>query len=199
MEKHSNLQEEIDEVYKYIIEEEKILPYDYRMAIGWGVIAILFFIFVEMLFGWNILFGVFITVLVGAGAVGIEFFLMRKKTQRSGFFTLSKKQKFIESIYIISIIFGLLLSILFFQQKLYSYIYTSWIFLISFANFVYAYIAESKKIKRYAMIGIELSVILFLIDLSGWIEIKIVSQIVAIGYIGFGLVIYGIQYLLKNE
>lgn len=199
MEKHSNLQEEIDEVYKYIIEEEKILPYDYRMAIGWGVIAILFFIFVEMLFGWNILFGVFITVLVGAGAVGIEFFLMRKKTQRSGFFTLSKKQKFIESIYIISIIFGLLLSILFFQQKLYSYIYTSWIFLISFANFVYAYIAESKKIKRYAMIGIELSVILFLIDLSGWIEIKIISQIVAIGYIGFGLVIYGIQYLLKNE
>jgi len=108
---------------------------------------------------------------------------------------LSKIQKFIESVFALHVIFGILLSIVLVQAMLVEYIYLIWVFLIGSAGYIAGFTINSKLFLDHGKISVLGSIVLFL--LSFMYDMTLLNQLFAIFMIGVGYIYLGIE--LKKE
>ena len=186
---------QIDGIQKALIESKKFVPYDSKMLIGWGVIAISLFTFAEPLLRERLMYGIFFLVGMIFFGFAIEYLLTKKENRKYDLKHFTKLQKFAELIYGFNVLFGIVLSIVFVKFQLVGYAYLSWVFLLGISGYVLGFVINSKSYLNHGKISMIASLILMIINLFQ--EISFVDQLFAIGMIGLGYIYLGMR--LKKE
>jgi len=194
-ESKNDVLKKLKEIHTSLLENEKFMPYNFNAIIVWGVVAIFLFIFASNIFKISIIYGsIFLIVFLGFGAL-VEYFLIKNENKKYDMPYFNKLQNFVEKVYVINIIFGIFLTIIFVQSMLIDYIYIIWIFLIGSAGYIAGFSINSKLFTYHSIISISVAFTLFI--LSTFFNITIFNQLAAIVVIGFGYIYLGIR--LKRE
>ena len=179
-----------------MIVNNKLIPYDYRALITWGVIASLLFTFSELLLSFSFLFAiVFIVFCILLGLI-IDYKLTKKQNYLLGINSFTSMQILIFKMTISIFIFLGIFSILSFKIDEYSFIYILWIFLIGIFSLMLSFLIKSNIYNTHAKVLIFSSILLLLLSMLLNKEfISLLGQILCIIEIGFGYILIGI---LKN-
>jgi magnesium-transporting ATPase (P-type) len=190
--------EQLDQIHGALIDEEKFMPYDYRMLIIWGVISAVLFLTTPTVSDYSLLvMSLYIASIIASGFL-LENYLMKKINKKYDLEKFTKKQKFIETICTIAVFFSLLLSVAFFSKGLITYGFLSWMILLSFANYVMGFVMNNKNFIKVGVFGLVAAAIVFILAIL--IDDNILSayiSYIAALIIGGGLVYLG--FMMKKE
>ena len=195
MESKEDILKQLDEIHSSLLDSEKFMPYNFNVIIMWGVVSILLFLFASYMFEQSIYIGItfLITMLSGGGAV--EYFLTKKENKKYDIQNFTKIQKFIEKVFTLNMIFGILISIVLVQNELVSYIYLIWVFLIGVAGYIVGFTINSKIFLKHGTISAIMSLVLFAFNIL--FDFSMLNQAFAVISLGFGYIYLGIK--LKKE
>jgi len=183
--------ERLNEIHSTLVDKEKFLPYNYNILILWGVISAVLFLTFERVASFGVVYSVgYILGFVLLGTL-VEYYFMKIENSKYDLSNLTKTQKFIESIYGFSTVFGGFMTYLFLQNDLVSYAYIIWIFLLGLNKFMIGFAINQKRFQRAGILSISISFILFLTSLYG-IDTKEVGKYLAVIFVSGGCVYLGI-------
>jgi hypothetical protein len=182
---------QLDDIHSSLVESERFMPYNYNVVIMWGVSSIIMILFTQTIFEMSILYGViFLIFILGIGWIA-EYIMTKQENQKYDIDRYTKIQKFTESIFTFSVIFGILISLLLAKNMLISYIYLVWVFLLSLSGYLAGFVVNSKLFLRHSQYSMSISFILFILTL--FFDIAIFNQIFALLSIGVGYIFIGIK------
>ncbi len=187
---------QLNQIHSTLVDREKFLPYNYNILILWGVISGILLLTYEDVAKINLLLSVgYILGFVLVGSV-IEFYFMKKENKKYDLFTLTKTQKFIETVYGINTIFGVMLTYLLVSSSLTEYSYIVWIFLLGFSKYMVGFATNLKQFSYTGILSIIVAFILFLVTFNG-IDTKEIGKYLAVVFISGGCIYLGL--ILNKE
>ena len=175
---------------------KKLIPYDYRALITWGVISSFLFTFSQSILSFSIILGTIFIVFFVFFGLFIDYKLTKKENLLVEINSFTSMQILIFKITISIFVFLSLFSILSLKINEYSFIYILWIFLIGLFSLILSFLTSTKIYDIHSKILILTSVFLLFLSLFFSSQfISLLSQILCIIEIGFGYILIGI---LKN-
>jgi hypothetical protein len=185
------------------LEEKKFVPYEPNALIMWGVVTSILFLFTETMiirFG-VVVGGLFLAVCITGAAIS-EHHMTKKVNQRLKNEELTKKQKFIEMVYIFHSIFGILMTVALVKAEATNLIYVIWIFLIGFVSFIAGHILNQKSFTYHGIASAMIAFgILYMIYFSpnGLVNsgLSYLFRILSVMIIGGGYIWLGLE--MKRE
>ncbi len=187
---------QLNQIHSTLVDKEKFLPYNYNILILWGVIAGILFLTYEEVANINLFYGVgYILGFILLGS-GVEFYFMKQENKKYDLSTLTKTQKFIESIYGLNTIFGVMITYLLISNSLIEYSYIVWIFILGLNKYMVGFATNLKKFSYVGIINIIIAFLLFSATLYG-IETKEVGKYLAVIFVSGGCIYLGLA--LKKE
>ena len=187
---------QLNQIHSTLVDKEKFLPYNYNILILWGVISGVLLLTYEEVAKINLLLSVgYILGFVLVGSI-VEFYFMKKENKKYDLFTLTKTQKFIETVYGLNTIFGVMLTYLLVSNSLTEYSYIVWIFLLGFSKYVVGFATNLNQFSYTGILSIIVAFILFLATLYG-IDTKEVGKYLAVIFVSGGCIYLGL--ILNKE
>ncbi len=128
------------------VEEKQYIPYEPNTLIVWGVTMAIVFMFTQSVIDslGLVAGGLFLAICMTFSAM-IEHNMTKKATKKRETLLLTKKQNFMESVYIFKSIFAILMTALFVKIDAINLIYVVWIFTIGFTSFIAGHILNQKS------------------------------------------------------
>ncbi len=190
-ESKEDLLKRLDEIHEALAESRKFVPYDCKMLIVWGVIALSLIVFAEPLFRERVAYGM--VFLVGMILLGfaIEYLLTKKENRKYDLAEFTKLQRFAEVVYGFNVIFGIVLSVIFVKFHLVGYAYLSWVFLLGVSGYMLGFVINSKSYLNHGKISVVASLILLIVNLFQ--ETVLIDRLFAIVTIGLGYIYLGMR------
>ncbi len=182
---------QLNQIHSTLVDKEKFLPYNYNILILWGVISGVLLLTYEGVAKINLLLSVgYILGFVLVGAI-VEFYFMKRENKKYDLFTLTKTQKFIETVYGLNTIFGVMLTYLLVSNSLTEYSYIVWIFILGVNKYMVGFATNLKQFNYTGILSIIVAFILFLTTLYG-IDTKEIAKYLAVIFISGGCIYLGI-------
>ena len=194
---------QIHQIKESLIDNQKFVPYEPNALIMWGIVTSILFIFAqEVLENFGIVMGCLFLAFFISVAAFIEYHMTKKINKKYEIEVLTRKQKFIESIYMFHSLFGILMTAVLVQAGAMNLIYVIWIFVIGFTSYTAGHIMNQKSFTYHGIVSALLAFgILYLIYFtpnglqdSG---LSILFRILAVIFLGGGFVWLGIS--MKKE
>ena len=196
MSKKEKALNQLNQIHSTLVDKEKFLPYNYKILILWGVIIGVLLLTYEEIAKINLLLSVgYILGFVLVGSV-VEFYFMKKENKKYELFTLTKTQKFIETVYGINTIFGVMLTYFLVSNSLTEYSYIVWIFLLGFSKYLVGFATNQKQFSYTGILSIIVAFILFLVALYG-IDTKEIGKYLSVIFISGSCIYLGL--ILNKE
>ena len=188
---------QLNQIHSTLVDKEKFLPYNYNILILWGVISAILFLTYEDVAKINLLLSTgYILGFILIGSV-IEFYFMKLENKKYDLSSLTKTQIFIESIYGLNTLFGILITNLFISHSLNEYSYIVWIFILGVNKYMVGFATNLKKFTQVGIINIIIAFILFLATLYG-IDTHQLGKYLAVLFVSGGCIYLGIT-LTKEQ
>jgi hypothetical protein len=194
---------QINQLKESLVDNKKFVPYDPNALIMWGVVTSILFIFAqEILERFGIVAGAIFLASFISTAAFIEHNMTKKVNKKYEIEALTKKQKFMESIYMFQSLFSILMTAVLFQAGAMNLIYVVWIFLIGFTSYTAGHIMNQKSFTYHGVVSALVAFgILYLIYFTpNGLEdrgLSILFRVLAVIFLGGGFVWLGIT--LKKE
>ncbi len=145
---------QINQLKESMVDNRKFVPYDPNALIMWGVVTSILFIFTqEILERFGTLMGSLFLASFIALASFIEHNMTKKINKRYEIEALTKKQKFIESIYIFHSLFAILMTAVLVKANAMNLIYVVWIFVIGFTSYTAGHIMNQKSFTYHGIVS----------------------------------------------
>jgi fatty acid desaturase len=190
--------EQLDEIESSLVDSQKFMPYNYNILILWGIVSAILFLSFETIVSFNIYYAllfIFITIVI---TIFIEQYHTRKENKKYDIDKYTKKQKFIESLYMFSAIISLILTYIFVSNNIASYTYLIWMFMIAFSHHTVGYVLNNKYFSTVAIIN--LAVVFSIFTISFIFSIDMFADYIkylAVIFSSFGCIYIG--YKSKKE
>ncbi len=182
---------QLNQIHSTLVDKEKFLPYNYNILILWGIISAILFLTYEKVAKINLLLSAgYILGFIVLGSI-VEFYFMKLENKKYDLSSLTKTQKFIESIYGFNTVFGVLITYLLISNSLNSYSYIVWIFILGLNKYMVGFATNLSKFSNIGIINIIVAFILFLATLYG-IDTKDISKYLAVLFISGGCIYLGL-------
>ena len=135
MENKNKALEQLENIHNYMVDNEDGTPLDSSIFLLWAFASSIMFLGFESVLELNINFAILFLVSIIILAFGFELFLLRRENYKYDIVNITHNQIMMKWNYIISIIFAIILTVIFNTNTIGIYSYPSWVFLIAFANF----------------------------------------------------------------
>ena len=186
--------EQLNQIESSLIDNERFMPFNYRVLIMWGFIsAILILSFEDVAKLYSVWIAVsYIGIVTTIGFV-IEVYFTKKENKKYDIKKFTKLQKFIETNYTFSIIFSMALTYIFVSNDLGVYSYLAWMFMFGYADFITSFVVNCKKMSAVGLINITASIAIVSITfIFGTDVIESFMKYIAVLFLSGSLIINGL-------
>ncbi|MCH9812518.1 MAG: hypothetical protein K0U47_01080 [Epsilonproteobacteria bacterium] len=145
---------QINTIKESLVDSQKFVPYAPNALIMWGIVTGILFLFTqEVIERFGIVSGgLFLAIFISVSAY-MESKMIRKINKKYEVEALTRKQKFIESIYIFISIFAILMTAILFKAGAINLIYVVWIFLIGLTSYIAGHILNQKSFTYHGIVS----------------------------------------------
>ncbi len=145
---------QINQLKESLVDNKKFVPYDPNALIMWGFVTSILFLFAqEILEKFGIVAGaLFLASFISVSAL-IEHNMTKKVNKKYEIEALTKKQKFMESIYMFQSLFAILMTVVLVQAEAMNLIYVIWIFVIGFTSYTAGHIMNQKSFTYHGIVS----------------------------------------------
>ncbi len=194
---------QINQLKESLVDNKKFVPYDPNALIMWGVVTSILFIFAqEVLINFGVVVGCLFLASFISIAAFFEYRMTKKINEKYEIEVLTKKQTFMELIYMFHSLFAILMTAVLVQAEAMNLIYVVWIFVIGFTSYTAGHIMNQKSFTYHGIVSALVAFgILYLIYFTPNglqnEELSILFRILSVIFLGGGFVWLGI--VMKKE
>jgi uncharacterized membrane protein (DUF485 family) len=155
----------LHEIKSALIDKDTFFPYNYNALIIWGVIGMVMTLGFPYMIGVSMKQGTIFAVVVMLTGFIIESFLTKRVNENFDLESCTKKQRFIATLYAVSVTFAIVLSALFAKYHIMVPIFMIWIFMCGLADFVVGFVLNIKLFTKAGYIHITTALVLLVVSL----------------------------------
>lgn len=190
---------QLNEIHISLVDSKKFRPYNYDALIVWGFITVIILVFLKYFYDAGLMYGtLFLSFALIIGSV-IEYMLVINENKKYDIDKPTALQNFIFTIFIFSMIFGVIATILLVQHDEIAYCPILWMYIIGLPKFITGFCIHSQSLKLFGKINMIVAFVFFCITIifTGNEQLFLINTIVSILGLGFGHIYLGLK--LKKE
>jgi len=151
---------QINDIKNHLVDKQTFFPYNYKATYVWAIIAlILTFIMIPM-YEASVLQGTIVTFTFITIGFVTEGFLTKKVNESYDIEDCTHRQQFIMKSFLMLSVFGIVLSMVLANFKLYVPIFLLWLFLCSVGYFSVGFVLNIKRFTQMAQFNIYAATVL---------------------------------------
>ncbi len=155
----------LHEIKSALVDKDTFFPYNYNALIIWGVIGMTMTLVFPYLMAKSTMQGVIFAIVVMAGGFIIESFLTKMVNENFDLESCTKKQRFIATLYGVSVSFAIVMSVLLTQHGVMTPVFMVWIFMCGLADFVVGFVLNLRLFTRVGYLHIASAMVLLIVSL----------------------------------
>jgi hypothetical protein len=155
----------LHEIKRALVDKDAFFPYNYNALVVWGVIGMVMTIVFPMMLARSLFSGSLFAAAMMAVGFAIEMSLTKRVNENYDIESCTKKQRFIATLYAVSVGFSILMSLVMAKTALYAPIFMVWIFMCGLADFVVGFVLNLKLFTKVGYLHMASAALLLVVSL----------------------------------